>query len=250
MAGFCAGRVSKVNLGDVFVPEKIYTYDTGKQLSETELLPEINAFRLDPLWIQKIERFGNEWRDSIEIERPVTYDSQIKRFVEILKENNYSADIISLMDCPELPNSDSIIEEGCKQKYLTIRNGVVSVTDSGRDHYLNTYALKYYKYQDPELEVKMGALATGTNVQQWDGIFQKLENQYERKTYALDMEGYALANVAWIEHIPFIVAKGVGDFASGSKAFDNRYINYATVASFKFIMAFFNSLEGLELLSK
>ena len=250
MAGFCAGRKNKVNLGDVFVPVKIYQYGSGKQLTETELLPEIEAFNLDPLWIQKIERFGNKWRESIDIDRPVTYESQIKTFIETLEKSGFNENIINIRNNSEIPDSASIIKDGCLKNYLTVENGYVTATKEGINHYKNIYALEYYDYKDPELKIKMGALATGNQVQEWDQIFSKLERQYDRKTFALDMEGYAVADVAWIRHAPFIVAKGVGDFASGSKAFDNRYITYATVASFKFLIAFFESLERVEFLGR
>ena len=250
MAGFCAGQKNNVNLGDVFVPEKIYEYDTGKQISETDLLPEINSYTLDPLWELKINRFGKEWRDSIEIERPISYERQVKTFIETMKENNYKMGIIELRNNPNLPNITSIIEDECSSGHLNMNMGSVITTEEGIDYYENEYAMKYYQFFEPELSIKTGALATGNRVQQWDGIFEKLEKQYDKNTYALDMEGYAVADVARIVHVPFIIAKGVGDFASGSKAFDNRYIEYSTVASFKFIMAFFNSLKGLELLGK
>lgn len=250
MAGFCAGRKNKVNLGDVFVPEKIYQYGTGKQLSEKDLLPEIESYKLDPLWIQKIERFGNTWRESIKIDRPTTYENQMKRFIEIMEDGNYSKPIHEIRDCKDIPDVIAIINDGCENNYLTMKNGCVTATEAGVNYYKNKYAIEYYGYKEPDLNIKMGALATGDKVQEWVQIFSKLEKEYDRKTYALDMEGFAVADVAWINHVPFIVAKGVGDFASGSKAFDNRYITYATVASFKFLIAFFESLEENEFLGK
>ena len=250
MAGFCAGMKNKVNLGDVFVPEKIYEYDTGKQVSETDLLQELNAFYLNPLWIQKISRFGKEWRASIEIEHPIGYEMQMKIFIETMIEHSFNMDIIELRNNKNLPDITSIIEDECNKRHLYMNMGNVIATEEGIGHYKNEYAMRYCRYKEPELKIRTGALATGNRVQQWDGIFEKLGMKYERKTYALDMEGYAVADVAWITQTPFIIAKGVGDFASGSKAFDNRYIGYSSVSAFKFIEAFFNSLEGAELLNR
>lgn len=97
MAGFCAGREGSVNLGDVFVPIKIYDYDNGgKQLTEDTVLPEMNLTQLDPIWRQKIERFGSEWRDTISITKPVPYEQQFIGLLKILIENNYSIRLDSL----------------------------------------------------------------------------------------------------------------------------------------------------------
>ena len=250
MAGFCAGKRGKVNLGDVFVPEKIYEYDSGKQLSETELLPDMESFKIDPLWIQKVERFGNEWRDSIKLERPISNESQMKKFIEIMREHDYKISAIDIQNCLELPNIVSIITNEQQKGLIILNRGVIIASEQGINQYENDYAMNYFNYKTPELKIQSGALATGNRVQQWDQIFDKLEKQYDRKTFALDMEGYAVADVGWIKHTPYIIAKGVGDFANGSKALDNRFIKYSSIAAFKFIVAFFNSLEGPELLER
>lgn len=100
------------------------------------------------------------------------------------------------------------------------------------------------------MKIRMGALATGNKVQQWGKIFDKLTKQFDRKTYAIDMEGYAVSQVAVFQHIPCVIAKGVGDFASENKSFDNRYVSYAVYSAYRFLVSFFNDLKNQELLGQ
>lgn len=249
MAGFGAGKKGIVNLGDIVVPSKIYQYGSGKQLSETELLPELNMFRLEYLWQQKVERFGNEWREVIKVPKPMTYEHQLFIYLKKMIELGFSVDIKSLNE--EIPDVDKIINTDIKKKLIELRGGNIVATEDGKNKYNNDYYLKYPRgYQAPELKVRVGALATGTTVQQWSGIFKKLEKTYERKTSVLDMEGFAIMDVAKFNRVPCLISKGVGDFANKEKKFDNRYITYAVYSAYRFLVAFFNGLSGQELLGR
>lgn len=251
MAGFCAGKKGTVNLGDIIVPDKVYRYDGGKQLSETEALPEIDAFRIEYLWKQRVERFEEQWWDSIQITRPITYEKQLYEFLDKMVNNDYVADISELIQNEQLPNINKIIAEHKDKGWLKLEKRKVIATDIGQEYYAEEYYLKYPQpYCEPKLKVRIGALATGNKVQQYDGIFQMLEKSYDRKTYALDMEGYAIADIAKFNRIPYIIAKGVGDYAGSGKGFENRYIEYAVFASYRFLVEFFNKLDGAELLGK
>jgi len=95
---------------------------------------------------------------------------------------------------------------------------------------------------------KVGVLATGDDVQEWSGVFDELARNYDRKTIALDMEAHAIGAISAFNNIPFIIAKGVGDFAKNGKKFDNRYIEYACKMSCNFIISFFESLDEVELI--
>lgn len=245
MAGFCAGNRGRVNLGDVIVPFKIYQYDVGKQLSETEMLPEINMFRIQNQWKQKIERFGTEWRSSISLLRPITYESQRYLFLKMMVEQEYKVTIEDLKKDHRLPDITSILKEDLNDNLLKIQGKFAVATKLGREKYNLDYQINYAgEYQDPEPEVKVGVLATGTRVQQYKEIFQKLEKAYDRKTCALDMEGYAIADIANFNSVPYLIAKGVGDFANDGKSFDNRYIGYAVFSAYRFLVAFFNGLDS------
>ena len=247
MAGFCAGNHKKVHLGDVIVPDKVYQYETGKQLSEIEVLPEINAFHIDYQWKQRVERFGSAWRESIIPLKPVSYESQFYVFLKQMNNQQYKVNVEDLKKNDKLPDIRSILKEEIDNGHLKLEEKFVVATETGKEIYNNKYLLDYpEEYCEPEPEVKVGALATGNKVQQQKEIFSKLEKSYERKTYAIDMEGYAIADIAQFNKIPYIIAKGVGDFASDGKSFDNRYIEYSVFSAYRFLVAFFKELAAEE----
>jgi len=103
-------------------------------------------------------------------------------------------------------------------------------------------------FKDNLPSTKVGVLATGDDVQEWSGVFDELARNYDRKTIALDMEAHAIGAISAFNNIPFIIAKGVGDFAKNGKKFDNRYIEYACKMSCNFIISFFESLDEVELI--
>lgn len=251
MAGFSAGKRGSVNLGDVIVPDKVYQYGSGKQVSETDVLPELKMFRLEFLWKQKIERFGNAWRKTNPLPKPISYESQMYWFLKKMIDQNFSANIVDLKKDEKLPDIIRIVNEHIEKGWLKPKESNIVATKSGKEKYFHDFYYNYPgEYHDPELETLVGVLATGNTVQQWDGIFQKLESEYDRKTCVLDMEGYAIADVAKFNRIPYLIAKGVGDFASTEKAFDNRYIPYSVFSAYRFLVAFFNKLSGQELFGR
>ena len=52
------------------------------------------------------------------------------------------------------------------------------------------------------------------------------------------MEGHAMGKIAEFNKCPFVIAKGVGDFAQNGKSFDNRFIDYAVYSSYRFLVEF------------
>ncbi len=95
----------------------------------------------------------------------------------------------------------------------------------------------------PKKRLSIGAIATGTKVQIWSKIFQRLESMHDRKTYALDMESHVIGKLGNLNRIPFIVVKGIGDYADDGKAFANRFIEGTSYQSCKFIMDLFTMDE-------
>ena len=165
--------------------------------------------------------------------------------------HDFTSNISSLLQNKNLPDINVLIREEIKLENLIMQGNSITATPKGKEEFTSEYYLDFKgKYSKSQAKVKVGVLATGNCVQQWSEIFNKLEEKYDRKTCALDMEGYAVADVATFNHIPYIVAKGIGDFANDNKAFDNKYIEYAVYSSYRFIVSFFRSLEGKELLNR
>lgn len=240
MAGFCAGQRGKQTLGDVVIAEKVFNYDLGKQISENKIQPQISSYKLDGRIKQKIGRYGNNWRNSVKISLPKDFELQCFEFLQELLKYKDGVEPQVLYNKVKYPNWHDIIQFSLRENYIgKIRNGEkINLSRKGRGH-LNELNLLFPDGFAPiEPAAMLGVLATGTKVQQWDGIFNYLNSQFDRKCNVLDMEGHAMGKIAEFNKCPFVIAKGVGDFAQNGKSFDNRFIDYAVYSSYRFLVEF------------
>ena len=238
MAGFCAGRKGKVHLGDVIVANKVYNYDNGKQISETKSLPEISNYSLKGEWYQFIERLDEKWIENIATQAPKDFDQQTIELLSTLLEKD-SMDAKKLYDLGNYPDWKEVIANLQQQQYISITGKMLKLTKKGKK-FIEEYIVKNMGDDTYEMKLHIGPIATGTKVQVWSEIFNVLESKHDRKTCAIDMEAHAIGKLSDINEIPFIVVKGVGDFADDGKAFANRYIEYASCASCQFIIELFS----------
>lgn len=240
MAGFCAGQRGKQILGDVVIAEKIFNYDQGKQIAENKIEPQISSYKLDGRFKQRIERYRNNWRDSIKINPPKDFELQCFEFLQELSKYKDGIKPNDIYDRATYPNWNDIVQFFLSEHYIRKINNDEQIILSPKGHkHLNELILLFPEGVIPkEPTAMLGVLATGTKVQQWDGIFNYLNSQFDRKCSVLDMEGHAMAKIAEFNKCPFIVAKGVGDFAQNGKKFHNRFINYAVYSSYRFIIEF------------
>lgn len=238
MAGFCAGKEGDVHLGDVIVADKVYNYDLGKQVSANEVLPEISNYSLNGDWLQFIERLDGGWLDTLNMQPPVDFQWQIIEFMRTLrkegrkkKEELYSKEIY--------PDWKQVVDHLLHEQWITIGgDAALELTEEGTA-YIDRYMIRHIKNVPPRQKLRVGTIATGTKVQQWDEIFQRLETR-DRKTCALDMESHVIGKLGSFNRIPFLVVKGVGDFARNGKKFANRFIEFTSYASCRFIMDLFS----------
>ncbi len=241
MVGFCAGRKGKVNLGDVIIAGKTYNYDIGAQTSDVDVLPEIDSFQLNDNLKLRLERFSRDYKGNIAQKPPMDFMYQC---VKLLWEMDGSEqEIINLVDLynPEKYDAWKQVLEWLIEKefIITDDNKLFALTNEGKA-YINEIKIKYPDYLEKPImpKTRIGVLATGCRVQKWDGVFGKLEKTHDRKTVALDMEGHAMNRVGVINGLVTIVVKGVGDYATNNKSFDNRFMKYACCASYSFIESF------------
>lgn len=249
MAGFCAGQRGKQRLGDVVIAEKVFNYDLGKQISENKIKPQISNYNLDGRIKQKIERYGNKWRSSIKISLPKDFELQCFEFMQELSKYEEGVEPRAIYNKDKYPDWHNLIQFFLHEKYIVkMKNGErITLSRKGRG-YLNELNLLFPDgFTSVEPAAMLGVLATGTKVQQWDGIFNYLNSQFDRTCSVLDMEGHAMGKIAEFNRCPFIVVKGVGDFAQNGKSFDNRFIDYAVHSSYRFLTEFlrdnFNELK-------
>ena len=240
MAGFCAGKRGKQTLGDVVIAERVFNYDIGKQVAKNKIEPQISSYNLDTRVKQKIERYGEKWRTSIQLDQPKDFDLQCCEFIREI--SNYADGIKPdiLYDKMKYPNWRDIVKHLLQKKYIEkISNNEQIMISKKGIRYLNELLLLFPEgFSSPTPSTMLGSLATGTKVQQWDGIFNYLNTQFDRKCSVLDMEGHAMAKIADFNRCPFIISKGVGDFAQNGKKFDNRFIDYAVYSSYRFLIEF------------
>lgn len=240
MAGFCAGKRGEVQLGDIIVANKVYNYDIGKQISRTSVLPEISNYSLDGDWLQFIERLGKEWMNNVNIQPPVDFEWQKIELLDTIRKGVSYYE--KLHDESKFPNWTKAIEELLDDNFILIEGECLQLTDEGKK-FICEYMVKNITNSASKPELLIGPIATGTKVQTWSKIFQLLESKHDRKTCALDMESHVIGKLGSVNKIPFIVVKGVGDYADDKKAFANRFIDYTSYMSCEFIMNLFTMEE-------
>jgi len=242
MVGFAAGREKKVLLGDVVVAHRVFKYDGGKEIGEKITLQEINSYSIKDKWKQIAERFGEEWRKSITINIPKQYEEQeIELLHEFTNEDRINIDKVYIES--KYPDWEVLINSLSEHNYIDIlSNKILKITKNGKK-YINDFDVRNpMGYKGKEPSTKVGVVASGCKVQEWEGIFDEIE-KIDRKVCALEMEGVAIGKVSSFNEIPFMMVKGIGDYARNGKSFANRYIEYACQSSFRFVVEFFTYLH-------
>lgn len=247
MAGFCAGKQGKVNLGDIIVANKVYNYEVGKQLNENNIFPEISNYTLDLSWKQYIERYKFDF-NTTEVKKPKNFEVQCLKLLESLYYCGEES-ISILRRENEYPDWSDVIGTLVKNGEIEICDESLVLLDIGRKR-IATYKALYSEIKENESRVHICPIATGSRVMEWDKIFEILETKHDRKTGALDMESHAIGMIGETNEIKFLVVKGVGDFAKTGKAFANRYIEYASYMSYCFIKKLFTDSEFMPLWNK
>lgn len=132
MAGFAAGKFGEVSLGDIIVPCHVFNCDIGKQIGVDTVLPEIDDYRIKDKWKQIVERFGESWRKSIKLKKPVSYEKQV---IDLLHEFR-SGNMISrddIYDKNKYPNWKFLIDDMRKNNRIEIRPGMkLKLTHEGK----------------------------------------------------------------------------------------------------------------------
>ena len=244
MVGFCAGREGKVALGDVVVADIVYRYGEGKE-TNTGLLPEINSYRISAQLKQKIQRFGTDWINTITLDKPIDYGKQKYEILKDISELSPNSRIKprEKWDSNEYPDFPDILKEMIEKEWITIEGGNLQILPKGSDEIQALFHSEYWNgYQAKKTSVVVGPMACGNNVEEKMDIFDSLVTEYERKTVALDMESHSLGILSSNNGNKYVVAKGVGDYAGVEKKKQNRYIEYASAASCRFIIEFFKTI--------
>lgn len=240
MCGVCAGRRGRVELGDVIIADRIWKYDSGKQIVERDeagheverFEADVLTYNFDPVWLQYARRFRIQDEPWL-AHRPRTYERQAHWLLECLSrgEQPLSRSDLALY-CAEYPD---VLKRLWKIGWLT--SGELALTSAGESELRRLRALHGSKVPSPEgFRVHVGPIATGDAVMQDRNVFPRLAATI-RGVLGLEMEAAAVGAIARLHDVPFtIVMKGVMDFADGEK--NDHFKAFAARASAECLLAF------------
>lgn len=219
MCGVCAGRRGDVQLGDVIVADRLWTYDTGASVVEKdEQGREVERFKADPftynlnaLWKQAAESFWPDEGEAWLKDRPRSYDDQSDW---LLARLNAGEDPRSHPDRPvRCADFARVVQALRKRGWLTPSG--LGLTDEGRAYIDDKLLLHPDGLPEREdFAVCVGPIGTGTQVKRDPHIFDKLAERM-RKVLGLEMEAAAIGAIAHLHGVErMIVMKGVMDHAT------------------------------------
>lgn len=240
MAGVCAGRRGKVELGDVLIADQLWQYDAGKRVAEFDedgqrterFFAQTLTYQLKPRWKQRAEAFQPPSNSPWLLERPRPLASQADWILERLQRD-------------EDPRQHPEREEKCPHPEAAMRRlrakGLLMPTKlelsaAGRER-ADELASHHWSGlpEPPPFKVRVAPIGTGTQVIEDPKIFDRL-SAVMRNVLGLEMEAAAIGAVAHLHDRPHVVMKGVMDFADGDK--DDHFKEFAARASAECLLAF------------
>jgi len=247
MCGVCAGRRGDVQLGDVIVGDRLWTYDSGTTVFEPdEFGDQVSRFKADPIqynlsaqWKQRAEGIVPDIEQTWLKARPFTFQDQGDWLLaRIQAGEDYKTRLDRMDRCSDFLNVVLYLRE----RGLLSQEGL-TLSRRGLRHIEEKNLLNPDGWPDRKpFAVHVGPIGTGTQVVRDPDIFKKLSFQM-RKVLGLEMEASAIGAVAHMQNLPqMIVMKGVMDYADGEK--NDNFKNFAARASAECLIAFLR--ENLE----
>lgn len=243
MVGICAGWRKKVNLGDVIVADKAFSYDNGKLISfenneieEDQLFNDIHTYNLNPVWKQNAQNITDEWQKTIKSSRPIEYEFQelwllksLDKFINGLGENPSSVNLRKEF-CPDWTD----VLKRLENKGFIRFDKNIELTENAKSFIAKDDFLFPDGHTIPSSSsVHVGAVATGKKVVEDRNIFPKISRNV-RSVLGLEMEASAIGAVAELEQInKFVIVKAVSDYADEDK--NDHFRSYSIEASYRFL---------------
>lgn len=222
MCGICAGRQSKVALGDVIFADRLWSYDAGKiVVTEDGEVFQGDQLQFNPSanWIQRMQTLTTYNRSWLSERPELTLEAQEDWVMPKLAAGLAPRAIPEWETfCPDWPVVQARL---IKRKWIT---STLTITEKGNEFLGSGKVL----HRASDFTVHVGPMATGAKVVEDDSLFDRLATG-NRKILAIDMEASGLAVLGTITNVPVVVAKGVSDFATTLK--DDRYRQFAARAA-------------------
>lgn len=231
MCGVCAGRRGDVDLGDVIIADKLWTYDVGS-LKAGRFKPETTTYLLAATWKHPAENFvispDAEWL----ADRPVPLELQTRWVLEMLERGEDPLRHAErLVRCADW---SAALERLWQHKLLL--EDRVELSAKGR----KLIKREMLKHPDglppqPDFRTHVGPIATGNNVVRDPKIFDKLAGT-DRKVLGVEMEAAAVGAIAHLHDIDQIVMKAAMDFGDLDK--NDNFKQFAARAAAECLIAF------------
>ncbi|WP_224242004.1 tetratricopeptide repeat protein [Hyalangium gracile] len=241
MCGGCAGRPGEVELGDVIIADRLWTYDTGRLelardgsgAESSRVLSDVSQYQLNARWKDAARSFAPDASSPWLGLRPRAYEAQRDWVLERLQEGE---DPRRHPDrAKRCPDYEEVIDQLWKARL--VEDGKLRLTDEGRERIERL--LNRYPDGLPEprpFKVHVGPIATGSRVVRDPRVFDELAMTV-RKVKGLEMEASAIAALAHELALPYmIVMKGVTDFGDPRKG--DHFQDFAARASAECLLAF------------
>jgi nucleoside phosphorylase len=242
MSGICAGRRGKVELGDVIIAERLWSYDSGKSVIEDGQ----DVFHGDMLQYRPSEVFVQHMQ-SLDIPSDAPWLTERPRLPFEYQENWVLLRLLEGTNPVEhqnfnedCPNWSEVLPRLWKRDWV---KEPLELTEQGRNH-IKRVSLLYPKNlpRPADFQVHVAPLATGSVVKEDEFIFPKLAKSM-RKVLGLDMEASGLAALSEAHGVPVVVAKAVSDYGDQFK--DDRYRNFAARASAESLISLLRTTSHL-----
>jgi WD40 repeat protein/nucleoside phosphorylase len=246
MCGICAGWRGNVFLGDVIVADRVFSYDSGKQVTGSDghdgFFHDIATYNLEATWKMDAEYFAREFQRAprLKKERPLSKESQARWLLHRLDEHERHSGPSPLnhpdrkMLCPDWTARIKALR---KEGLIADTPGELRLTEQGRRVVADAKLLDPEgQERDPDFRVHVAPIATGSAVREEPGLFDRL-SRHIRKVLGAEMEARAIGFAAeQLGRRRSIIVKAVSDYADHDK--DDAYRSFACHASAVFLLAF------------
>jgi nucleoside phosphorylase len=244
MCGVCASRRGKTNLGDVVAADRLFFYDTGKEISGG-VEGDLNVSKLRDDWKATLEGMDAvaQFRDAKWFrDRPLSTEQREQRALVALRDA--LPEPWKVVD-PELEISAwQKIVASLRQRKLLAASGL-KLTAKGRRAVEDLLIDHMGKLPDPSpagtfqpFRLHVAPIGSGSRVIENEEIWAFISRSM-RKALGLEMEAAALGELAHRlrrNRLDFIVMKGVMDFANRGR--DDHFKEFAARASAECLLWF------------
>ena len=239
IVGICAGYEAEVSLGDIIIAERLFRVKSGK---------DIITYKLDSAWYQLAKSYEKKIRnidwEKIREKRPRSFEYQSHWLLHMLDKyktfKNFpsKAKRLKKEECPNFTDIVPFLEEEGLLQWIS--DGNFELTQTGYEQVQKEKTLEV-DLKEPEIpRIWFRPVATGSDLLEEEGGFQRIRREHsQRYTCAYDMEGYSVAEAAWISGISkTLFVKAVSDYGDTKRGRNSHFRKYSCKVAANFLINF------------